>query len=107
MDACIVYVTAASAEEASRIAEAAVAERLAACANILPPITSVYWWEGKVNRDTEVALILKTRVELAERLVARVRALHSYTCPCVVMLPVTGGNPDFLAWIAAETGFSQ
>ncbi len=97
------YVTAANADEANRIGEALVTERLVACANILGPIASIYWWQGKVQRDSEVALIAKTRADLVDRVIARVKAMHSYTVPCVVSLAIEQGNPDFLSWIAAET----
>lgn len=103
MSAVLVYVTAASEDEARKIASTAVGERLAACANILGTIRSLYWWEGAVQEGGEVALILKTQASLTERLVARIRALHSYTVPCVVALPIQAGNPDFLDWIARET----
>jgi periplasmic divalent cation tolerance protein len=98
-----VYVTAANAEEAKRIASAAVRERLAACANILGKIRSIYWWDGAVQEEDEVALLLKTREELFEPLAARIKALHSYRVPCIVALPIAAGNPDYLAWIARET----
>ena len=103
MSATLVYVTAPSRDEAMKIARAAVEERLAACANVLGPMTSMYWWEGKVQEEGEVSFILKTRADLVPALTQRIKALHSYTCPCVVALPVAAGNPDFLAWIDAET----
>jgi periplasmic divalent cation tolerance protein len=97
------YVTAANADEAKTIGEALVQERLVACANILGPISSIYWWQGQVQRDSEAVLIAKTRAELVERVIARVKALHSYTVPCVVSLPIEQGNPEFLGWIETET----
>lgn len=97
------YVTAANGDEARKIGEALVQERLVACANIFAPIASIYWWEGRVRRDSEAVLIAKTRVELVASVVARVKALHSYAVPCVVSLPIEQGNPDFLRWIEAET----
>ncbi len=100
----LIYVTAPSHDEAVRLARVAVEERLAACANVLGPIISVYWWGGKVNQDGEVALLLKTRAALVEALTERLRELHPYECPCVVALAIDGGNPAFLSWIAAETG---
>ena len=99
----MIYVTAESKDEALRIGRSLVEARLAACANILPPMTSVYRWEGAVQEDSEVALILKTRQELVESLTERIKELHSYDCPCVVALPIIGGNPDFLQWIDSET----
>lgn len=100
---CLCYVTAGSHDDALRIARAVVAEQLAACANVIGGMTSVYRWDGAVQEDAEVVLLLKTRAELVERLTARVVALHSYDCPCVVALPIEGGNPAFLRWIDAET----
>jgi len=99
----LVYVTASNREEASVIGRAAVDERLAACANVLGDITSFYWWEGAVQEDGEVSLILKTQDHLVDRLTQRVKELHSYDCPCVVALPIAAGNPDFLNWIVNET----
>ncbi len=103
MSQCFVYVTASSAEEAGKIGRALVEARLAACANVLGAIQSYYWWEGAVQEDSEAALVLKTRADLVEALTAKVKELHSYDCPCVVALPIEGGNPAFLAWIDAET----
>lgn len=99
----LVYVTAPTRDVALSLARAVVGERLAACANVLPGVTSVYWWDGKVNEDPEAVLVAKTRAELVEPLVERIRALHPYDCPCVVALPIEAGNPAFLDWIAAET----
>ncbi len=103
MSVAFVYVTAGSPEEAYTIARTVVGERLAACANVLGGVTSIYWWEGRLEEAGEAALILKTRVALIEALTARIKALHSYECPCVVALPVAGGNAAFLDWICAET----
>ncbi len=98
-----IYVTAANPEQAKAIGEALVAERLAACANILAPMASIYRWQGKIQHDTEAVLIAKTRADLVEQVIARVRALHTYTVPCIVSLAIDAGNPDFLDWIANET----
>lgn len=98
-----IYVTAATREEALTIARTLVADRLAACGNVLAGITSVYRWEGRVNEDAEVSLVLKTTADRVEAVTRRVGELHSYECPCVVALPIVGGNPAFLAWIGEET----
>ena len=103
MTAMLIYVTVPSREEARKIAGAVVGERLAACANIHGEMTSLYWWDGAVQEDKEIALILKTQESLVERLTARVKALHSYAVPCVVALRIKAGNPDYLAWIRKET----
>lgn len=103
MEYCLLYMTAGSAEEARRIGAALVDERLAACANVIDGMTSIYRWEGAVRNESEAVLIAKTRRDLVDDVVTRVKALHSYTCPCVVALPVVGGNPAFLEWIGQET----
>lgn len=103
MAAVWVYVTAADQVEAERLGRAAVEARLAACANLLGPTTAVYWWEGKVESGAEAALVLKTRADLVDALTAKIVELHSYDCPCVVALPIAGGNPEFLQWIETET----
>lgn len=102
MAQAVVYVTAASREQALAIGRTVVAERLAACVNVLGPITSIYRWEGLVHEEEEVGFLLKTRGDLVEALSERVKALHDYECPCVVAIPIDGGNPAFLAWIDAE-----
>ena len=98
-----VCVTAPSRTEAETIGRTLVEARLAASVNIVPGVSSLYWWEGALREGDEVMLWAKTRADLVEPLTARVRALHSYDCPCVIALPITGGNPDYLAWIDTET----
>jgi len=99
----VVLITASSPDEGARIAEALVSERLAACVNRVDGISSVYWWKGKMERESECLLIAKTRGELVERLIARVKEMHSYSVPEVIALPIEAGNPDYLMWIAEET----
>jgi len=103
----LLYVTAATRDEAEKIGLAVVQERLAACANILGPIHSIYHWQGKLERSDEVAMILKTPQNLQERLISRIRELHSYECPAIVALPVLGGNTGFLDWVVSETQPTQ
>lgn len=98
-----IYVTAPSRDAALSLARAVVEERLAACANVLDGAVSVYRWEGRLCEDAEAVMICKTRADLAERLVERLRALHPYDCPCITILPVEGGNPAYLDWVRAET----
>jgi len=98
----LIYVTTASADEARRIAETVVTERLAACANILGGVTSIFHWEGKLCRENEAVLILKTTEEKTAALTARIKELHSYDCPCIVVLPIESGNPAFLEWLTRE-----
>jgi periplasmic divalent cation tolerance protein len=103
MDVFFVYVTAKDNAEAKRIAKAVVEERLAACANVLGGIESIYWWDGKVCEDNETALVLKTSEAKKQELIERIKTLHSYDTPCIACLPITAGNPDFLKWIEEET----
>lgn len=106
MQPVFLYITADTPEEAAAIGRSLVEERLAACVNILGGITSFYWWEGEVQQGAETALIAKTRADLTDAITARIKQLHGYTCPCVVALPIQGGNQDFIDWIAAETAGS-
>lgn len=85
------------------IARTLLEENLIACANVLPGMTSHYRWQGEVRQDPEVAVLLKTRTDLADRVTERVKALHSYDCPCIVVWPIAGGNADFLTWIGEES----
>src|SRR5579862_277043 len=104
MSVMFVYATTADADEARRIGRQVVEEQLAACANILPGVTSIFRWQGKLEEAGEAAQILKTTEEKLEPLIARVKSLHSYECPCIEALPVVEGNRDFLAWVVRETG---
>jgi periplasmic divalent cation tolerance protein len=67
-------------------------------------MSSIYWWDGAVQEARETVMLLKTRRSRLDALIARIRELHSYDCPCIVAVPVTAGDPAFLAWIANETG---
>ncbi|MHC1581407.1 divalent-cation tolerance protein CutA [Methanopyrus sp.] len=97
----LVYSTAGDREEAKRIARRLIEEGLAACVNIWP-IESVYEWEGEVEEDEEVALLVKTTAEKAERVVRRIVELHSYDVPAVLVVPVLGGHEEFLEWIKEQ-----
>jgi len=103
MSAIMVYVTAPHQAEAEKIAAAVVADRLAACANILPGMQSVYHWQGKIETAAEFVLIFKTREALFTPLRDKVKELHSYDTPCIVALPVVAADQDYLDWIIAET----
>ncbi len=103
-DITLLYVTCASEAEAERVAEAVVGARLAACANIIPGMRSLYWWQDKLERGSETVLILKTRPDLVAAATAAVQAAHSYSVPCVLPIPTgPGGNADYRAWLAEQT----
>ena len=102
-DFIVVLVTVPNAEEGNRIARLLVAERLAACVNVVGPIRSIYRWEGAVEEASEHLLVVKARNADFDALDARVRVLHSYEVPEVLALPVTGGSAAYLAWLDAAT----
>ena len=95
----IVLMTAGSQEEAERIAQALVAEMLAACVNVVPSVISIYHWEGKVVRDQEWLLVAKSRHDVLDHLLERVQALHSYDVPEILALPLVGGSEPYLRWL--------
>jgi periplasmic divalent cation tolerance protein len=99
----VVLVTTSSAEEGARLGRALVEERLAACANVIGPIRSIYRWDGAVEEADEHLVILKARGADVSALETRVRALHSYEVPEVLALPVTAGSAPYLAWLADAT----
>jgi len=102
--AVLVYTTWPSLADAEKAGRAIVERRLAACVNILPGMTSHYWWQGQIERAEEVVMLVKTRASLAETVGALVKDLHSYTTPCVMVLPVESAEPAYQRWIVEETG---
>lgn len=98
-----VQVTAASADEAGALGRRAVEHRLAACAQVSGPVTSTYWWQGAVTSATEWVCTLKTVADRVDELASVLRAAHSYEVPEIVVMPVVAGDPDYLAWVEAET----
>ncbi len=103
MTVSLIYMTAASHDEAAKIGTALVEERLAACANILGEMTSIYRWEGAVRREPEVAMIVKTRSERVSDVISRIEQLHSYDTPCAIEIGIGRGAGKFLNWIIEET----
>ena len=99
----VVLVTTANADEGARLGRALVEERLAACANVIGPIRSIYRWQGAVEEADEHLVLLKARGADVGALEARVRALHSYDVPEVLALPVTAGSAPYLDWLADAT----
>ena len=101
--AVFVYTTYPSIVEAEQAGRALVERRLCACVNLLPGMVSFYWWQGKVERGEEVVMIVKTRAALAEAVGAAVKAMHSYATPAILVLPIENIDPDYRAWLMAET----
>ena len=98
----VALITAGSQEEADRIANTLVSEMLAACVNVLPGVTSVYRWEGRVQRDQEWLLVAKSTRHVLDDLVRCVQAIHSYDLPEIIALPVVGGSEGYLRWLDGE-----
>ena len=99
----LVYSTFPNVEAAETVGTHLVEQRLAACVNILAPMTSIYRWEGKVVRDSEAVMIIKTRASAAEAVMAAVRSRHSYSNPALVVIPLEGGSADYIAWLFEAT----
>lgn len=97
-----VYITAKDVNEAREISLLLLRERLIACANIIPNIESLYWWKGKIQRHGEAAIIAKSKAANKNKIIKRVKELHSYGVPCIVFWPITGGNEDYLDWVRKE-----
>jgi len=95
----VVLITCGSREEAEKISKILVEEKFAACVNILSNVKSYFWWEGKVDSAEEYLLIIKTKPEKMERLISRVKEIHSYTVPEIISLPILEGNKEYLTWI--------
>jgi periplasmic divalent cation tolerance protein len=100
----VALVTAPSMEVAEQLVRAAVEERLAACGNIVPGVSSIYRWEGAIERAEEVLIVFKTERAVVPKLMARVQELHPYDVPEVVVLPVAAGLAPYLEWVPANTG---
>lgn len=98
-----IYSTFPDQDSAHAVAEMLVREKLAACVNIHAPMISVYEWQGKMQCESEVAAFIKTRASLADDAIAAARPLHPYSVPCFLVLPVLGGNKDYLDWARAQT----
>ena len=102
--ATIAWITCRDHAQAVLIGRTLVEEQLAACVNILDGMESIYSWQGTLETARECVLVAKTFSHLSERLTERVVALHSYDVPCVLFMPVTGGNPAYVDWMKTGTG---
>jgi len=97
-----VYMMAESEDVAVHISTSLLKERLVACANVNTGTRSIYEWEGIIQLDNEVTVIMKTTADKIEKLVERVKEMHSYQVPCVTVTPIVDGNPDYLAWVSSQ-----
>lgn len=99
----VLYSTAASKEEAERIAAALVEGKLIACCNQVEGVSSIYFWEGKVNQEKEVLMIMKSRESLIPAILHRIKQLHSYKVPELIAMPIVGGSPEYIDWVLDNT----
>lgn len=103
MKLTLVYITTKNKSEAKKIGKTLVKTKLAACINIIDGMNSIYRWEGKIQSDSETILIAKTKESLVDKLIKKVKSIHSYSCPCIICLPILNGNKDYLNWVRKET----
>jgi periplasmic divalent cation tolerance protein len=101
-DPIVVLMTAATADEARRLAEMLIEKKLAACAQILPEMQSVYRWQGEIHHDAEILLLAKTTRDRFDQLEREVRAVHSYETPEIIALPVAAGSEAYLKWLLSS-----
>jgi len=99
----VIYSTIGSIQDARRIAHTLVEEQLVACVNIIPKIESVYKWKGKIENDEEVVIIAKTTDKNVKKTIQKIKSLHSYELPDIIVLPIIGGLKDYLEYITNET----
>ncbi len=102
-DVIVILVTTANRAEAELIGQSLVEKKLAACCNIVESIFSIFHWEGKVCKENEVLLIIKSVKDRFDEIVVEVTKLHSYTTPEIITLPIVAGSEDYLSWIQKET----
>jgi periplasmic divalent cation tolerance protein len=100
MNEIVIFITSGSKEEAKKLARVLVEEKLAACVNILSGVESLYWWKGKIESSKEWMLVVKTQGKMVNKVVKRVKEIHSYEVPEVIALPIVEGNKDYLQWIS-------
>ena len=99
----LIYITTKNIEEAKHIGKTLVEKHLAACINILPQMTSMYYWQGNLQTDEETVLIAKTTTRLVDQLIQKTRELHSYSTPVILVLSIEDGNADYLHWLEYST----
>ena len=104
MDELVVFITASSEDEAAKIGRSLVEAHIAGCVNIIKDIRSIYLWEENIEDEKEVLMIAKTRKDLFQELMKKVRELHSYTVPEIIALPIIEGSDDYLKWLRNVTG---
>ena len=103
----VIFVTASSIDEARKIGQKLVEESRVACCNIIQSVESIFKWQGKLNIEREVLMVLKTKEDLFNIVEKRVKELHSYEVPEIIAIPITNGSKNYLDWVAKETEIVQ
>ena len=98
----LIYITTSNEKEAMNIGEIIVKERLAPCSNVISDMKSIYWWEGNLEKDTGAILIFKTLEKNVDKIIERVKKIHSYDNPCIIALPILNLSDDYLKWVKKE-----
>jgi len=98
----VLFITTANTEEAQRISRALLEQKKVACVNIVPGVSSFFWWQDKIDSAQENLLIVKTKASQLNELVRLVKELHSYDVPEIIAMPIVGGSQDYLEWIGNE-----
>jgi periplasmic divalent cation tolerance protein len=97
-----VLVTASDENEARRLAALLIEQKKAACVNIIPIVSSLYRWQGKIETGSESLMVIKSKSSLLDDIITLVKANHSYEVPEIIALPVSGGSPEYLGWLEDE-----
>jgi len=98
----VLFITTATTEEAQRISEVLLSQRKVACVNIVPGVSSHFWWQDQLDSAQESLMVIKTKASLLNEIIRLVKELHSYDNPEIIALPIVGGNQDYLDWIGKE-----
>ncbi len=99
MSHIIALMTTATREEAEKIARNLLEEKLIACANIVGPVTSLFWWKEKVNQESEFLVLMKTSADLFDKLASTIKQMHSYEVPEIIAVPIAKGEQTYLKWL--------
>jgi periplasmic divalent cation tolerance protein len=98
----VLFITTEAGEEAQLMSRALLEQRKAACINIVPKVSSLFWWQGNIESAQESLLVVKTRASLLDEIVQLVKEIHSNDIPEIIALPIIGGNQDYLEWVGKE-----
>jgi len=102
VDYIVLFITVSNSQEAHKIAGVLLEQRKAACVNIVPRVSSLFWWQDKPDSAQESLMVVKTKASLLNEIVSLVKEIHSYDVPEIIALPIVGGNRDYLEWIGKE-----